>query len=358
MALTPDQKKRLAALDSGPEGPREDAGGPDGSMSSRVKSVGARIQASSVRTIAIKALIIVVLIGVTAYFIAINQFHRINFKRIISSGDGSPISRFVGEIKLQKKKAGLLDKGYGQLLVGEYDKALETAEQIRALDQEDPQPQTLISEIVDAVAQKAAREFEAGEIEAALKDVRTALRYGPNHTAANALYGDIADRLVLEANTHYEKKEYAELIRKAKEVQNIDQSNMAASILLSKANEELFAEASLLFVSKRYSESLEKVRLSLKIDSERTSNPGAHRLLDKITIQIASPELELRSITTYRGKHIARIRLSGARKLTAVEKGGRISNFKVIDIDPVQKSVLLEHIYTGKRKTILMKSLE
>lgn len=349
MALTPDEKKRLAALDSGPEGQGEGSG-------RTVKAVRAKIRASTVRTIATKALIVVVAIGVAAYFITANQLHRMNFKKVFSSGSGTPISRFVEEAKLQKEKSGLLDKGYGHLLMGEYDKAFKTAKEVEKFDPEDPRPQELISEIVDAVAQKAVREFDSGEIDASLKDVRTALKHRSNHKVANALYGDIADRLMLEAKAHHEKKEYEELIAKAKETVRIDPTNMAASILLRKANGELHDEASLLFVSKRYAEALAKVKLSLRIDPTRSTNPDAHRILDEITNQIASPHLELRSIISHRGKLFARIQLSGARNPTAVEEGDTVSNFKVIDIDPGQKLVLLKHLYTGKRTIIRMKN--
>ncbi len=358
MVLTPDQKKRLAALDSEPEGFQEEPERPDGVMSARMKTLGLRAWASSLHVIAVKILIVVALIAVAVYFITINDFHKINIRGIFAKGSGSPLGRISEAVKLQREKNSLLDEGRGHLRMGEYDEAFKTALQVKKLDKEDPQWRTLISDTVDALTQKATRELESGEIRTALEDVRLALKYAPNRKAANALYTDIADRLLFEANTHHERKEYSELIVKAQEVLRIDPTNMAAAILLGRANEELLADAAELFTSNRYAESFPKVLLSLKIDPNPITNPSAHRLFDKIIHHVESPRLELRGIVMIRGKLLALIQLPGGRQPRPVREGEIVKNFKVLDIDPEQKSVLLEQIYTGERSTIHQKTVE
>ena len=358
MVLTPDQKKRLSALDSGPEGLQEEPERPGGVMSARIKALGARIQASSLHVIAVKILIVVALIAVAVYFITINEFHKIDLGKVFSGGSGSPMKKISEAVKLQREKNSLLDKGRGHLRMGEYDEAFKTALQVKKLDKEDPQWRTLISDTVDALTQKATRELESGEIRTALEDVRLALKYAPNRKAANALYTDIADRLLFEANTHHERKEYSELIVKAQEVLRIDPTNMAAAILLGRTNEELLAEAAELFTLKRYGKSFIKVQLSLKIDPNPITNPSAHRLFDKISQHVESPRLELRGIAMIRGKLLARIQLPGGGQPRPVREGEIVKNFKVIDIDPEQKSVLLEQIYTKERSTIHQKTVE
>lgn len=358
MALTPEQKKRLAALDSGPEDLHEEPERPSGVMSARMKALGLRAWASSLHVTAVKVLIVVALIAVAVYFITINDLHKINIRGIFAKGSGSPLGRISDAVKLQREKNSLLDKGRGHLRMGEYDESFKTALQIRKLDGEDPQWRTLISDTVDALTQKATRELESGEIRTALEDVRLSLKYAPNRKAAIALYTDIADRLLFEAKTHHERKEYSELIVKAQEVLRIDPTNMAAAILLGRANEELLAEAAELFTSKRYTESFQKVQLSLKIDPNPITNPSAHRLFDKISHYVESPRLELRGIVKIRGKLLARIQLPGGGQPRPVREGEIVKNFKVLDIDPEQKSVLLEQIYTRERITIQQKTVE
>lgn len=354
MVLTPDQKKRIAALDSGLDEPEEVAGKTGRIISARAKTAAMRIRASSLQAVAFKLLIACALMAVAAYFIVINQLHKIDFRAVFSSDSrGSPIVRLSTAVKLQKKKVDLLEKGRGHLLVGEYNQAFKTAMEIEKLDSQEPQIQMLVDDTVDAVTQKASREFESGEIEAALADIRLGLQYRPDHGTANELYKDVADRLLLEAQAHYDKKEYSKLIVKAQEVVKIgkDPSNMAAYNLLARTNDELLDDASELLISKRYTESLKKVQLSLKIDKNDTT---ALRLLKQISDYVDKPVLELRGIIK-KGKAIyARLHLPATGRTVTVRKGRIVTNtnMKVIDIDPKLKQVRLIQIYTGEKLTI------
>ena len=356
MVLTPDQKKRIAALDASPPEPEEDTGKPSRLVSARVKSRVISARASSLPATAVKILVAIALVAMAGYFLVANQIHQIDFKAVLSSGRGSPVTRLSNAIKLQRQKVEMLEKGRGHLLVGEHDEAFETALAVEKLDPNDSQCQLLIDDTVDTVTQMASRKMESGEIEAALVDVRTALKYRPAHGTANELYKDIADRLMLEAQEHYSKGEYPKLIKKAQEVVRIgkDPSNMAAYNLLNKTSNELLDDAEESYAARRYFDALGNVQLSLKIDPSKKTNSTAHGLLKRISDYIGEPKLELRGIIKKGATTYARIYLPDEGKVEIVKKGGIIkgTNIKVIDINPKLKQVHLAQIHTGRKSTL------
>lgn len=351
MVLTPDQKKRIAALDAKPVEAEDEPRSGGKVLSARVKAFTLSARMSSLQPVFVKLLIIIALLGVAGFFVIENQLHKIDFKAVFSSGRGSSVNRLSEAVKVQREKAVLLEKGRGQLLGSKYSEAFKTALEVRQLDAKDPRAEELIDDTVDAVAQKAIQEFESGKIEVALADVRLGLKYRNDHAVANRLYMDIAERLFLEAREHHNKKEYPKLIGKAQEVLRIMPSHMAAHNLLVKANGELQDQAGELFISKRYFESLQMVRLSLRIDGKDTRSL---RLLNEITTYVEIPRLELRGIMR-RGKvFYARIRYvdSGRWLIKSMKEGDTIKNFKVVDIDSAQKRVELQQIYSGQKFTI------
>jgi len=349
MVLTPDQKKRIAALDAKPVDADEEPHRGAKVASARLKALGLSMRMSSFQPALIKLLIACVLFGVAGFFIVDNQLHKIDFRAVFSSGRGSPVTRLSDAVKVQRKKTELLAKGRGQLLGGDYKEAFKTAMEVKKLDPEDIRAWGLIDDTVDSVTQKAIQEFEAGKIEVALADVRLGLKYNKDHETANELYMDIADRLLLEAQTHYNKKEYPKQITKAHEVLRIDPSNMAASNLLVRTNSELLAMAGELFISKRYFGSLEMVRLSLQIDR---TNPGALSLLKRISDYVDTPKLELRGIIKKGDVFYARILLPDSGEVMFVKKDDIKNNFKVLDIDSKHKRVKLMQIHTKQKFTI------
>ena len=352
MALTDDQKKRIAQLDAGPrqaEEPGEEATDTGRVMSARVRSLALRARTSSLQTILVRLLIILVVIAVAYYFIAVNQLQEINFKKVFTAGGGSPLTKFMAAVKLQKKKTDLLEKGRGHLLVGEYEEAFRIALEIQKLDRDDSGSWELIDDTVYAVTQKAARDFESGKIEDALLSIRVALKHSADHEAANNLYEEIADRLLLEAQTHRDKREYSKLIEKAHEVLRIAPSNMAAFNLLAQTNNDLLESAEELFYSKRYFEALQKVQLSLHIDEKK---PRALRLLKKISLYVEVPRLQLGAIIKRSGMLHAQIKLLDGNKVVFMKEGATEKNFRVLDIDQTAKRVDLVQIHTGQRFTI------
>jgi tetratricopeptide (TPR) repeat protein len=356
MALTPDQKKRIAALDQGAVEQHEEKSRAPGLLSSKVKSTVLKARASSLQAIVIKLLIIAAIAAGVGYFVVINQIHRIDFKGALASGRGSPITKISNALKLQKQKGELLEKGHGLLLAEDYTGAFQIALTVEKLDPNDSRHQVLIDDTAGALARRALLEMDSGDIESALKNVRLALKYMPNHHLANGLYADIGDRLLLEAQAHYNKAEYPTMITKAQEVVRIGKSpsNMSAYTLLGKTSNELLGEAEELYASKRYSESLEKVSLSLKIDSSMKTNATAHGLFERISTYVGFPEMELRGIIR-RGRAIyAQIYLPKAGKVNIVKKGELVkgTSVRIIDIDTRMKKVTLKQINTGDVSTI------
>lgn len=353
MVLTPDQKKRIAALDAKAADTEEESKETGRTLSDRLKAMLLSVRVSALRAVAVKILIVFAVVSVAAYFVVSYQLHKIDFRAVFSSGRGSPIGRLSRAVKAQGEKSDLLERGRMELLVGKYKEAFTTAKAVAKIDPDDPRSEILVADIVDAVTQKATREFESGEIEAALADTRLALRYRSDHKDANELYMSIAARLLHEANVHHNKKEYSKLIAKAKEVLKIDRSNMAASNLLVQANEELLASADELFISQRHFDSLQMVRLSLQIDQ---NNPRALRLLNKISVYIETPKLKLRAIIKSGGVIYARIQIPESDKVVFVKEGDTVKNFKIIDIDAEEKKVRLMQIHTKHKFTIRQKS--
>ena len=368
MVLTPDQKKRIAALDVKASESEEEAKD-EVKVSSALQAVSFNLRRIVTKATIGKILILLAVVGAIFFFAIKNQVHRVDFQTVFASGPGTPISRFSQAVKIEKQKAAMLEEGHKHFLGGDYDKAFETGVAVAEIDDDDPRPQTLIDLTADAVTQKATREYESGEIEPALADVRLSLKYRPEHKGANELYMDIAARLLHEAKVHYHKKEYPQLINKAHEVQRIvndvlkaDASNVAdsnlmvqTSNLLRQANNELLTHAGELFISKDYFAALQTVRLSMRIDRK---NPTAIRLMNQISNYIETPKVKLRGIIKSSGTTYAQIQLPDTRKVVLVKKGDTVRNFKVIDIDAVGKVVELRQIHTGKRFPISQAKIE
>ncbi len=353
MVLTPDQKKRIAALEAKPAETEEEPEDRAQVLSGRIRSVGFSVRTSATRTTVAKVLILCAFVGVAAYFVTSYQLHRIDLRAVFSSGPGSPVDRLWYAVKLQKQKADMLRKGHAQFLAGEYKEALLTATAVSQLDSKDPRAPTLIKLATDAATQRATREFDSGEIETALIDTRLALRFKPDHKAAKELQLNIAARLQHEAEIHHNKKEYFQLINKAQEVLKIDPSNMSALNLLMRTNSELLTLADELFIARDYLQALDKVRLSRRIDP---GNARALRLLNRISVYIEAPQPKLRGIIK-KGKTIhAQIQLPGSNRLIVVRKGDTVKNFKIVGIDPNAETVELVQIYTKQKLVIRKKS--
>lgn len=352
MVLTPDQKKRIAALDSGPSQPVEEESQPSGVFSARLKGLGLKVTPAQITSVLIKILIVLAIIATAAYFVILKDLHKINFKSVFSSGGGGPITKFFEAVKQQNKKAELWEKAQGHLLQNEYPKVIQIAKEIRSLDPDDPRSAKLVDDTVIAVTHKAGRKYESGDIEASLKDVRFALKYGKEYGPANDLYLEIADRLLLEAQAHAKKKEYEQLIMKSKEVLKINPGNMEAYNLLMETNNELLDSASKYFLLKQYTKALGEVLLASKIDER---NPRTISLLESIADKVAAPKLELHGIATMRGENRAKIKVLGPKNPIWVKDGQIIENYQVVDIDPGEKRVRLRQIYTGEKITLQQK---
>lgn len=351
MVLTPDQKKRIAALENAPAEGEEESQDQAKASSGQLKSATFKVSSPIAPATALKALLVVVLVAVAGYFVANYQLHRIDYKDAFSSG--SPFLSLKRAWALQKQKADMLEEGQAQLLVGDYDASFLTARAVSKLDDKDERAGKLTNLTADACAQRAKREFDSGEIEAALADARLTLKYRPDHKAARDLELNIASRLLHESKVHFNKKEYSQLITKAQEVLRINSSDVTALNLLMRTNKELLDKAGDLFISQRYLEALEHVQLALKIDPK---NPTADRLLNSISAYIETPKIELRGIVTRRGVAYARIQLRGRTR--TVKQGDRIENFKIVEIDPKTKAVELLQIYTKQKKIITQTKAE
>jgi hypothetical protein len=185
MALTPDQKKRIAALDVKPVDNEEEP--PSGSrvFSARLRAFALSVRMSSLKSVVVKLLIVCALLAAAGSYIVNNQLHEIDFREVFSSARGSPITRLADAVKLQREKTELLGEGRGQLLGGEYEEAFKTAMAVKKLDAGDLRVRALIADTTNAVVEAARQEFESGKIEDALVDVRLALGYKADHAGAN-----------------------------------------------------------------------------------------------------------------------------------------------------------------------------
>lgn len=357
MVLTPDQKRRIAELDSKAPAEQEEEEKAAGASPAllRVKSVFLKIQTSSWKPLLAKALLIIVIIGIAGHYGNRYQIHKINYKKIFS-GAGNPVDGFLFALKDQKKKNEMLENARAQYLDGQYEDSLSIAAAVIKMDERDQRAQDLIILASDAAVQRASREFDVGEIEAALTDIRLALKYRPEHQEAQELGLRIGERLFREASIHYSKREYAQLIKKAKEVIKIDPSDMGAANLLMKTNNELLTQADELLYNKKYFEALEKVQFSLQIDPTNTRTIG---LLKKISHYVETPDIKLRGITKFGNTFYALVQLPDSSQVQHLKKGdiprdsnSRESNSKLIDIDPVGKTVKFMQIYTKMEFTV------
>ncbi|RJP21333.1 MAG: hypothetical protein C4520_09980 [Candidatus Abyssobacteria bacterium SURF_5] len=341
MVLTPDQKRRIAELDSQVP-PEEEKQEPHlQPLLGRFKELTLKLRARAGSPTFFKALIIIVAVAVAGYFFREYQLHRLNFKKIIESQN--PVQGFISAIEEQKRKNDLVDQARAEFLGGDYAQALATAASVTDIDNKDSRAQNLLDIASDAAVQRANREFDTGEVEAALADVRLAMKYRPQHEGAQQLSLRIAERLYREAQAHYSKNEYAPLIKKAKEVIKINPSDIGASTLLLRTNNELLTQADELLYKKRFFEALEKVRLSLQIEP---TNSRALRLLNQISLYVETPDIKLRGITRFGKTPYAIVQLPNSNQPTYVKKGETVRNFKLLDIDPDSKTAKFLQIYT------------
>jgi tetratricopeptide (TPR) repeat protein len=369
MVLTPDQKKRIAALDSTPASAEEETEGGKKALS-RLPSFWLSLRMLIIHPSMLKVLIVFALGAVATFFILEYQLHRIDFQKVFSSGLGTPISRLSNEVKTQKQKGEMLEKGNTYFLDGKYRYAFDTGVAITEIDPDDISAYDLIDRTAGATIRKATRKFDSGEIESALVSVRLALSYKPEHEAANELYMNIADRLLHEAKLHLNKKEYPQVITKTQEVQKIIteirrmeisgiadsdfimKASIESSNLLGLANNELLASAEELFDSKHYFDALRMVRLSMRIDRK---NAVAIDLMKEISEYVEIPKLKLKGIITSGDTNFAQIQLPGSGKGWLAKKGDIIGigkNCKVINIDSDQKQVKLLQIHSKTLFTI------
>ena len=362
MVLTPDQKKRIAALDIKAAEAEENAEG-EAEASPRLQSVWLSLRMFFAQPIFLKVLIICAVCGIAGFFVFEYQLQTINFRNVFSSGPGTPISRLSNEIRTQKQKTEILKKANTLFLGGDYREAFDAGMSVLGIDENDPHALELIDRTADATTQKAEREFDSGEIEAALKEVRLALKYRPQHRAANELLMNIATRLLHEAKLHHNKKEYPQVITKTKEVQrivndilrleasNISDSNLLmetnieSSNLLSQTSNELLTRADELFFAKNYFDALQMVRLSMSINPR---NPRALNMMKQISLYVEIPELKLKGIIKSRNRYFAQIQLPDNGKVLLKKEGDLIKNAKVIDIDADKREVRLLQIHTKK----------
>jgi tetratricopeptide (TPR) repeat protein len=350
MVLTPDQKRRIAELDSKAPAEEEKKESPVQPLIATIKGVFLKIPVASWRPLLIRILIIAVVVGAAGYYVREYQLHRVNYGKMLSSGTGNPIDRFLFALKEQKKKAKMLENARAQYLDGEYGDCLATAASVAKMDERDQRAQDLITLSADAAVQRATREFDVGEIEAALADVRLALKYRPEHEEGQQLSLRIGERLYREARAHYSKNEYTHLIRKAKEVIKINPSDSGASNLLMKTNHELLTQADEALYSKRYFEALDKVRLSLQIDP---TNPRALRLLEQISLYVETPDIKLRGITKFGKRLYAVVQLPNSSQTTYVKEGETLRNFKLLRIDSEARTATFLQIYTKAEFTVV-----
>jgi tetratricopeptide (TPR) repeat protein len=351
MALTPDQKKRIADLDAKPpvtEAKPEEKPAP---FLSRLRMLWFSARTSARRANLGRIIFLLAVAAVALYFILTYQIHKIDFRSALSSGAGSPVSRLVRAIQLQKEKSDILDKGQGQFLSGDYEAAFATAVAVHGLDPKDARAQKLISLLADAVTVRASREFDAGEIGVALTDVRLALKHQPDHKGAAELSLRVAGQLLREAQTHYGKKEHPQAITKAQEVIKINPSDVVALNLLMRTNEDLLNRAGDFFLYRRYYDALEDVRQALRIDP---ANRKARGLYDKISIYVEVPDVRLRGIIKSGNATYALIQLPQARNPEYAKEGDEIRNFKILEIDPEARTVKLLQIHTRHEFTVAL----
>lgn len=351
MVLTPDQKKRIAELDAKPPVAEAKPEEKPASSLSKLKMLWFTARTSARRVNLGKIVFLLAVASVALYFTFTYQIHKIDFRSVLTSGAGSPVSQFLRAIQLQKEKTDMLDKGQGQFLSGDYEAAFATAVAVQDLDPKDARAQKLIDLLADAATVRASREFDAGEIEAALTDVRLALRHRPDHKTATELSLRVAGQLLREAQAHHSKKEYPQAITKAQEVIKINPSDVVALSLLMRTNEDLLKRAGEFSLSRRYYDALEDVRQSLRIDP---ANLRARRLLNLISTYVEVPDVRLRGIIKSGGVAIALIQLPQARSPEYAREGDVIKNFKILDIDSEARTVKLLQIHTKHEFTVAL----
>ncbi len=349
MALTPDQKRRIAELDSKPPVPEAEPEEKPKTFLARAKTLWLVARVSRFRQVIGKAIILCIVLAVAFHYVRAYQLHRIDFGAVLSSGPGDPVSRFVRALQLQKEKADMLEKGEGQRLSGDYESAFATAVVVQQMDPKDERARKLIDLLAQAATVRASKEFDEGEIEAALADVRLALDHLPDHKAATDLSLRIASRLLSEAQGHYGKREYAQAITKAQEVIKINPSDVVALNLLKRTNDELLSRASESFINQRYYDALEDVRQSLRIDP---SNTDARKLFNLISLHVEVPNVKLRGIIGRGATSYAILQVPQVGNAVYAKEGDVIKNLKVVDIDPEARTVKLLQIHTKGEFTI------
>jgi tetratricopeptide (TPR) repeat protein len=357
MVLTPDQKKRIASLDTGPSTPPEEEPQENVGLSTRLKTLKLKATPAQITSAAIKISIVLAIVLTGAYYVKMKDLHKIKFKTVFSPGDGGPIKKLFAAIDQQGEKAALWKEGQGLLLEGDYRKVAKIAKNIEDLDPDDARSAQLIDDMVAGITLKAQREFESGDMEASIRDVEFALKHRKDDDAATRLYQEIADRLLLEALAHADRKEYEQLIIKCQKVNVIDPGNIEARNLLFETNDELLDLADEHFFSRQYTKALEKVLLAMKIDAR---DARTQSLLKKIKDKIAAPKPVLHSIIAIRGQLHAILQLPGERRRTYVKKGETLENapLKVISIDLAKKQVRLRQIHTGEVFVLLQVKAE
>ena len=354
MALTPDQKKRIAALDSTSSESEPEKESKPQSFLDNLRSQWFSVQTPALRGLIVKLLILVAVLGVAFYFFYTNQLHMINYREVLSSKEaGSPIEKLKQAVKVRRQAVAMIQQGNTLVLDGDYAGALETASTVAKMIPEHSGAQKLLRLAADAAVQKATRDFDLGEIEAALINTRLALEYQPDHGAANKLHMDMASRLLHEAEVHFDKKDYKSAIARTREVLKINPADMDAINLLRRTNDELLAQAGELFISKGYFKALEMVEMAQEIDPR---NRRMLELLKQISLRIERPELQLVAVGKRRNVPFARIRLLNNGSVKTVKEGTILKNFKVIKIDTDAKLVTL--LQTHTRRTIVIRQPE
>lgn len=353
--MTPDQKRRIAELDTKTPAEEEKKEPRISPALHKAKEVWLRFRTASWKPVAFKVLLAAIVLCVAGYYIQDYRLYRIDFRKVFSSGPGNPLDRLITEVKRQGKKKSMLEDARAQYVVGDYAASLATSKAVENMDGTDSRAQGLIDLAADAATQRATREFDMGEIEAALGDARLALKYRPEHQEAQQLSLRIGERLFREARVHYSKKEYAQLIRKLQEVIKINPSDVAASSLLMRTNNDLLGQADEFFINKRYFDALDRVSLALKIDP---TNSRTLRLFNQISLYIETPEIKLRGITKFGNTPYAIIQLPGSSQTVYVKKGETVRNFKLIDIDETTKTARFLQIYTKAEFSIALSKPE
>lgn len=345
MALTPDQKKRIAALDSTPSRGEPDEERGAQSFLDKLRTQWFSVQTAAARNLTLKFLILIVVLGVAGYVIFTYQLHMINYKAVLTSKEaGSPLQKLKRAVKLQSQAVAMISEGKTMVLDGDYAGALKTAESVEKMLPGNKDAQRLLRLATDAATQRAIRDFDSGEIEAALANTRLALKYQPDHNTANKLHLDIAHRLLHEANEHLDKKDYGNTIARTREVLRINPADVDALNLMRRTNDELLANAGELFISQRYLEALEMVEMAKGIDPK---NRRMLELLRGISRKIERPDLELVAVGKSRNKPFARIRLMESGSVKTVQEGKSLKNLKVLKIDTDAKEVTLLQPHTN-----------